>query len=112
MTHDVVMDAVKMAANKNFQTEVAPHVVDYVYFGENCEDLNGFIPQIYIEIEDTFDQWFEALSHYELFRANEANVPYQDYYRTMATIRAVEVGNQKLSKAFMVATRSQNYLHF
>ncbi|MEK6455710.1 PIG-L family deacetylase [Caldifermentibacillus hisashii] len=112
MTHDVVMDAVKMAANKNIETEAAPHVVNYVYFGENCEDLNGFIPQIYIEIEDTFDQWFEALSHYELFRANEANVPYQDYYRTMATIRAVEVGNQKLSKAFMVATRSQNYLHF
>ncbi|MTW86820.1 PIG-L family deacetylase [Virgibacillus dakarensis] len=111
MTHDAVLEAVKLAANPDVNTEQATHKVEYVYFGENCEDLNGFIPQIYVDIEDTFDQWFEAVSHYELFRANEANVPYQDYYRTMATIRAVEVGNQKLSKAFMVPTRTQNYLH-
>ncbi|MDY0406491.1 PIG-L family deacetylase [Virgibacillus sp. 179-BFC.A HS] len=111
MTHDAVLEAVKMAADSNVKTGQEPHKVDYVYFGENCEDLNGFIPQVYINIEETFDQWFEAVSHYELFRANEANVPYQDYYRTMATIRAVEVGNQRLSKAYMIATRTQNYLH-
>lgn len=112
MTHDVVLEAIKMAANKEIETNQETHLVDYVYFGENCEDLNGFIPQIYIEIEDIFNQWFKALSHYELFRANEANVPYQDYYRTMATMRAIEVGNQKLSKTYMMATRTQNYLHF
>lgn len=110
-THDAVLEAVKMAANAEINTGQEPHKVDYVYYGENCEDLNGFIPQVYINIEETFDQWFEAVSHYELFRANEANVPYQDYYRTMATIRAVEVGNQKLSKAYMIATRTQEYLH-
>jgi LmbE family N-acetylglucosaminyl deacetylase len=112
LTHDVVLAAIKMAANSDIETGQPPHIVDYVYFGENCEDLVGFIPQVYIEIEDTFDQWFKAVSHYELFRSNEANVPYQHYYRTMATIRALEVGNQKLSKAFMVAPRVQNLLHF
>ncbi|WP_040978582.1 PIG-L deacetylase family protein [Oceanobacillus jeddahense] len=113
LTHDMVLTAVKMAENPNIETGQKPHHVDYVYFGENCEDLNGFIPQIYVDIKDTFDQWFEALSHYELFRANEANVPYQDYYRTMATMRAIEVGNRNLSsKAFMLATRKQDYLHF
>lgn len=113
LTHDAVVEAVKMAANPNIQTESEPHKLDYLYFGENCEDLNGFIPQLYVEIEDTFEQWFEALSKYELFGGGNASVPYQDYYRTMATIRAIEVvgSGQKLSKAFMTATRTQNYLH-
>ncbi len=111
LTHDAVLEAVKMAADRDYDTNQEPHTVDYVYFGENCEDLYGFIPQIYIDIEDTFGQWFEALMHYELFRANEANVPYQDYYRTMAQIRGVEIGTQKLSKAFMIAQRAQEYLH-
>lgn len=112
LTHDVVMEAVKMAANAEVETGQETHAVEYVYYGENCEDLDGFIPQIYIEIEDVFAQWFAAMSNYELFRSNEANVPYQDYYRTMAAIRAVEIGSQKLSKAYMVARRAQTYLHF
>lgn len=111
LTHDVVLEAVKMAAKADVETGQETHAVEYVYFGENCEDLDGFIPQIYIEIGDTFQQWFEAMAHYELFRADVANVPYQDYYRTLATIRAVEIGCQKLSKAYMVARRAQNYLH-
>ncbi len=112
LTHDIVLEAIKMAADADVDTGQKTHAVEYVYFGENCEDLDGFIPQVYIEIEDTFRQWFEAMAYYELFRANVANVPYQDYYRTMATIRAVEIGSQKLSKAYMVARRAQNYLHF
>ncbi|MBA4603435.1 PIG-L deacetylase family protein [Thermoactinomyces mirandus] len=112
LTYDVVLEAVRMAANDAIETGQKAHAVEYLYFGENCEDLDGFIPQVYIEIEDTFEQWFAAMSHYESFRANVANVPYQDYYRTMATIRTVEIGTQKLSKAFMVARRAQNYLHF
>lgn len=112
LTHELVLEALKMSADEAIETGQKTHVVEYVYFGENCEDLDGFIPQFYIDIEDTFDQWFEALSHYELFRAGKANVPYQDYYRTMATIRAIEIGTQKLSKAYMVARRAQNYLHF
>lgn len=111
LTHDAVLEAVKMAANDKIKTESPLHQVNYVFFGENCEDLNGFIPQIYIDIEDSFEQWFEALSNYELFSSGMANVPYRDYYRTMATMRAIEVGNQKLSKAFMIATRTQNFLH-
>jgi len=111
LTHDAVVEAVKMAADPKVQTESAPHQIDDLYYGENCEDLNGFIPQVYIEIEDTFDQWFEALSHYELFAGGKANVPYNDYYRTMAVIRAIEVGNQKLSKAFMNSTSTRQFFH-
>lgn len=110
LTHDVVVEAVKMAANKNINTGNKPYKVPQLYFGENCEDLNGFIPEIYIDIEDTFEQWMEALKNYELFRGGVLTVPYEDYYRTMAKIRAIEIGGQKLSKAFMVAPHAQELL--
>jgi LmbE family N-acetylglucosaminyl deacetylase len=109
LTHDAVVEAVKMAANESIKMDVEPYKVPHLYFGENCEDLNGFIPQIYVDIEDTFEQWIDALKNYELFRGDVLSVPYEDYYRTMAKIRGIEIGH-KLSKAFMVAPHVQDML--
>lgn len=109
LAHDAVMEGVRLAADRKVVEGGEAYKVPYLYFGENCEDLNGFIPQVYIDIEDSFEQWFRALENYELFRGGVLTVPYNDYYRTMAKIRGVEIG-QSLSKAFMIAPHIQNYL--
>ncbi|MHB1651538.1 MAG: PIG-L deacetylase family protein [Desulfitobacteriaceae bacterium] len=109
LTHDAVVEGIRLAADKKVETASEAYKTPYLYFGENCEDLNGFIPQVYIDIEDSFEQWFNALNNYELFRGGVLTVPYEDYYRTMAIIRGIEIG-QKLSKAFMVAPHIQNFL--
>ena len=109
LTYDAVVEGIRLAADQKVETGSRAYKVPYLYFGENCEDLNGFIPQVYIDIEDSFEQWFKALNHYELFRGGVLTVPYEDYYRTMAKIRGIEVG-QTLSKAFMVAPHIQDFL--
>lgn len=75
-----------------------------LYYGENCEDLNGFIPEIYIQFsQKVFDTWIDGLNHYELFRGGVLSVPYYDYYSTMAKIRGIEKGLLPYARAFMVA---------
>lgn len=111
-THENVVGGVRYAAAESVVRELPPHRVRGLYFGENCEDLDGFQPDVYIDITDTFDQWFEALAKYELFaprfreRDHEGKVieawPYADYYRTMAVVRGHEVG-VRYAKAFMSA---------
>ncbi|KLU62502.1 mycothiol S-conjugate amidase [Peptococcaceae bacterium CEB3] len=109
LTHDAVVEGIRLAADGKIETGSKAYKVPHLYFGENCEDLNGFIPQVYIDIEDTFEEWFAALRNYELFRGGILSVPYEDYYRTMAKIRGIEVG-LKLCRAFMVAPHVQDSL--
>lgn len=108
LTHELVNEAVKLSEDSKYDTGQEPHKVSFLFYGENCEDLNGYIPQIYIEIEDILEQWMGAVKKYELFSGEIANVPYEDYYRSMATIRAIEAGNQKMSKTYMLARRTQH----
>ena len=109
LTHDAVVEAVKMAADENIKTEYEAFKVSHLYFGENCEDLNGFIPEIYIDIAEEFEQWINALKNYELFRGGVLTVPYEDYYTTISKIRGIEIG-EKLCKAYMVHPSLHDYL--
>ncbi len=111
-THENVVGGVRFAGAESVQRELPPHRVRGLYFGENCEDLDGFVPNTYIDITETYDQWFEALAKYELltpkFRERDHEgkeieaFPYEAYYRTMAIVRGHEVGF-RYAKAFMSA---------
>lgn len=77
-----------------------------LYYGENCEDLDGFNPTIYVDISDVKHIWFEALKKYELFRLslkktpNNMIIPYADYYNTISKIRGLEI-EVPYAQAFM-----------
>ncbi|MCL5075979.1 MAG: PIG-L family deacetylase [Chloroflexi bacterium] len=113
-THYNVLEGIKLAALPCPQEELPPHRVETLYFGENCEDLEGFTPTVYVDITDTFHRWFETLNRYELFslkrvrgsegETSEITIPYADYYRTMATIRGIEA-KVSYAQAFMEARR-------
>lgn len=96
LCHDAVTAAVNQLNNDGHHIKL--------YYGENCEDLNGFIPEVYIRItQEALDTWLDGLNHYELFRGGVLSVPYYDYYTTMAKIRGIEKGVLPYSRAFMVA---------
>lgn len=96
LCHDTVTDAVNRLKREGYQVDL--------YYGENCEDLNGFIPEVYIQFsQEIMDKWLAGLREYELFRGNVLTVPYYDYYTTMAKMRGIEMGILPYSRAFMVA---------
>lgn len=77
--------------------------IDLLY-GENLEDLVGFIPTMYLQLsEEEKNQWFSALKNYEIYNGGINTVPYDDYYRTMGKVRALEAGCPGFVKAYMHA---------
>ncbi|WP_171015039.1 PIG-L deacetylase family protein [Culicoidibacter larvae] len=96
LCHDTVTEAVVRLRREGMAIDL--------YYGENCEDLNGFIPQLYIQFDDAvLETWLAGLREYELFRGGVLTVPYYDYYTTMAKMRSIELGILPYAKAFMVS---------
>ncbi len=77
-----------------------------VYFGENCEDLAGFAPVLYVDVSAAYPVWLEALRRYEMFRRSEAagydGIPYAVFYPAMARARGLEAACAH-AQAFMPA---------
>lgn len=77
--------------------------IDLLY-GENLEDLVGFVPTKYLLMPtEDVDQWFTAVNKYQIYRGGVNVVPYDDYYRTMGKVRALEAGTPGFVKAYMHA---------
>lgn len=102
-THLAVRDAVA-------QMQRDGHDID-LFYGENCEDLVGFIPQRYTShSQEDVDLWFEALRGYEIFRGKVNNVPYYDYYNTSLKVRQIESFHNGYTRAFMYGSKNTDNL--
>jgi len=114
-THYNVVRAARLAADESVKCGHPAHRVRELYFGENCEDLDGFRPSIYFDIRQVYDLWLDALACYELFcrsvgrhggsRDASLGIPYSSYYRSMARVRGLESGFV-YAQAFMPAKRA------
>lgn len=77
--------------------------IDLLY-GENLEDLVGFVPTGYLYLDEhDVDTWFACLNQYDLYQGAVNVVPYDAYYRTMGRVRALEAGTPGFVKAYMHA---------
>lgn len=95
-THRGVSEAVKRLRKEKVD-------IDLLY-GENLEDLVGFVPTSYIQMpEDHVNQWFESLKKYQIFNGGINTVPYYDYYTTMGRVRGIEASCPGFVKAYMHA---------
>lgn len=82
-----------------------------LYYGENCEDLIGFLPQVYVEYtEDEIKQWIKAMNEYEIFRGGVNDMPYLNYYLTSLKIRQVEAGTKLPTRGYMYASSIEKIL--
>jgi len=102
-THDAVTAAVKRLREKG-------NPIRLVY-GENFEDLVGFIPQAYFKLDQNDqDQWFSGLREYSVFRGEINDFPYNNYYSTILKVRQIESNNDGLTVAYMYASLIENQL--
>jgi LmbE family N-acetylglucosaminyl deacetylase len=72
-------------------------VVDLLY-GENCEDLLGFVPTGFADVSAAMDEWRRGVRAYELYRRSEPDsgvdslVPYASYYEAALRVRGLHAG--------------------
>lgn len=102
-THDAVVTAVKRLREKGSNIRLI--------YGENFEDLVGFIPQAYFKLEQQeIDQWYSALREYSVFQGEINDFPYLPYYSTIGKVRQIESNNSGYTVAYMYASLIENKL--
>ncbi len=95
-THKTVTAAVKRLRAEGVEMDLL--------YGENLEDLVGFVPTKYLEMSDSdVETWFTSLKKYDLFRGEISIVPYEAYYTTMGKVRGLESSCPNFVKAYMHA---------
>jgi LmbE family N-acetylglucosaminyl deacetylase len=63
------------------------HSPKKILFPENWEDMDDFVPDLYLDITDVYDRWIEAASQYELFSGSVSGFRYREYYEALAVMR-------------------------
>lgn len=86
-THRIAIDARFYAGLRRIERDLPCHWINEVYFSENWEDMDGYEPDVYVDTTETFDQYCEALSQFELWNGS-TGWPYADYYKSLARMRA------------------------
>jgi hypothetical protein len=83
----VVQDAWLKASLPGFDLDgLPPHGLRRVFHSENWEDMDGYEPDIYVDVTESFDAYLEALSCY-WFIMNSKSFRYFDYYKALGTTR-------------------------
>ncbi len=86
-----VPDAMFFAGLRTIQTDKAPHYCPKLYFAENWEDKEDYVPDLYLEVtEGDIALWREMTSKHALFRGEVVAFPYVEYYEKLARVRGIE----------------------
>jgi len=88
-----VPDAQFYAGIAGFERKNPAHWAGTLYYAENWEDREDFVPELYVEVtQDDIKLWDEMVSKYALFRGEVVKFPYVDYYKALSRMRGPEVG--------------------
>lgn len=85
-----VRDAVLYAASSLLESPHPPHKVKVAYAAENYEDKDGYVPDVYVDISETFQQKLEAINQHTVFREDLYNTHFIEYYSSLARVRGLE----------------------
>lgn len=91
-THELLPDARFYAGLPAFSPEGGAHWVPKVLYGENWEDLRGYVPEVFLKLEaEDLELWERAMRCYALFRGEVSPFPYVEYYKALCRSRGCEV---------------------
>jgi len=93
--YENVLASLFFAGLRTFERKYPSHWVGHIYFAENWEDEEGFLPEVYLDTTDVFDRYIHAIHAYSLFRGEAANFPYEQWYRGASMMRGAEVGYEQ-----------------
>ncbi len=94
-THEIVRDAIFYAALPAVTRALPPHRVRGLYFPENWEDMDGWRADVYVDVNEVWDQYLDVLRSHEFIRGGISSFRYFDYYIALATTRGCLGGFQK-----------------
>jgi len=88
-----VPDAQFYAGVEAFKRKAPAHWCGTLYYAENWEDREEFVPDLYLKVgAEDIRLWEEMVSKYALFRGEVTKFPYVDYYKALARVRGPEAG--------------------
>lgn len=86
-----VPDAIFYAGLSTFKTDKEPHYCHKLYFAENWEDKEDYVPDVYLEVSEAdIALWKQVAEKHALFRGEVVSFPYVEYYEKLARIRGIE----------------------
>ncbi len=85
--HQIAHQARFYAGLRTIERTAPSHWVNRMYYSENWEDMEAYEPDVYVDTSAVFEQYCEALSHFELWNGG-TGWPYADYYKSLARMRA------------------------
>jgi N-acetylglucosamine malate deacetylase 1 len=85
--HLIVRDAVFYAALATLARSRPAHSVAKIYYADNWEDANNFVPDTYLDIEAIYEKWLAACDFYPMWRGQTGFFRYNDYYSALAIMR-------------------------
>ncbi|WP_062350190.1 PIG-L deacetylase family protein [Bacillus kwashiorkori] len=82
-----IMAAVQMKAGlPGFEIDGLPPHYFGILHSENWEDMQDYVPDIFVDVSEEFETYLEALSQY-WFIMNSSSFRYYDYYKALGTVR-------------------------
>ena len=92
--HLIVRDALFYAALETLGRSQPAHSVSKVYYADNWEDANNFVPDTYLDIEAVYEKWLRACDFYPMWRGQTGFFRYNDYYSALAVMRGCLCGSK------------------
>jgi N-acetylglucosamine malate deacetylase 1 len=94
-THAIVKDAVLLASLDGIGRLSVHRGIRGVYYAENWEDADGFVPYLYVDVTEEREIWRQMVTKYEFIRGGISTFRYLDYYDALAVVRGSSVGRQR-----------------
>lgn len=93
--HRIVNAAVLLASLEGFPSAYPRHRgLRGVYYADNWEDAEGFVPYLYVDVTEDLAAWKAAVTSYEFIRGGISTFPYLEYYEALARVRGAVAGKR------------------
>ena len=93
--HRIVNAAVLLASLEGFESAHPRHRgLRGVYYADNWEDAEGFVPYVYVDVSEDLAAWKAAVTCYEFIRGGISSFPYLEYYESLARVRGALAGKR------------------
>jgi N-acetylglucosamine malate deacetylase 1 len=83
----IVRDALFYAALATLARSCPAHSVSKVFYADNWEDADNFVPDTYLDIEAVYQKWLQACDFYPMWRGQTGFFRYNDYYSALSVMR-------------------------
>lgn len=89
--YELTMEGGFLAALPDIKRTQPAHLIRGLYYLENWEDMEGYQPDLWIDVSSVLDTWTAACREHQLLRG-EVSFDYLHYYTGLAAKHGPEVG--------------------